>query len=198
MSVPADDSAASVKSSTQRVDLQVHNKPWTWRIALFILIVSGTLWLGGAYVRAIIGNDLLKFGTLEFVEYLPPDAEQEIFRLLSFVSIAIIVSYAATLVSSVVFLVTCPFKFKDHGWLMMSAILFYLFVPAEAFTMYLDGKMIYNEFFTSVDNEVFRELFVARLGALAGTPFIASLCYYTIIGLAVFQPLKKTPAHHEA
>ena len=193
MSVPADDPSASVKSSSQHVDLQLHRGSRTWRVALFVLIVSGILWLGAAYVRAIIGNDLLKSGTLEFVEYIPPEAEQEIFRLLSFVSISIIVSYIITLVSSAVFLATCPFKLKQHGWLMMSAILFYVFVPAEVFTMYLDGKMIYNEFFTTADNEVFRELFLARLGALAGTPFIATLCYFTIIGLAVFQPFRKHP-----
>jgi hypothetical protein len=195
MSVPADDPSASVKSTSQQTDVPLHRESRTWRVALFVLIVSGILWLGGAYVRAIIGNDLLNWGTLEFVEYIPPDAEEEIFRLLSFVSISIIVSYSITLVSSAVFLATCPFKLKENGWLMMSAILFYLFVPAEAFTMYLDGKMIYNEFFTTADNEVFRALFLARLGALAGTPFIATLCYFTIIGLAVFQPLKKRPAH---
>ena len=100
-------------------------------------------------------------------------------------------SYVIALVGSIVFLVTCPFKLKEHGWLMISAILFYLFVPVEAFTMYLDWRMIYNEFFTTADNQIFRELFVARIGALAGTPLIATLCYYTMIALAVFQPLKK-------
>ena len=53
---------------------------------------------------------------------------------------------------------------------MMSAILFYTFVPVEAFTMYLDGTMVYKEFFTTEGNDVFRELFVARVGALAGAP----------------------------
>jgi hypothetical protein len=163
----------------------------TWRIALLIFIISSTLWLGSAYGRAIIGNDLLKFGTLTFEEYVAPDAEREIFRLLSLTSLSVVSGYIIALISSIVFLATCPYRLKEHGWLMISAILFYLFVPVEAFTMYLDGKMIYYEFFTTTDNRVFRELFVARVGALAGTPFIAVLCYYTIIALAVFQPLKK-------
>ena len=75
---------------------------------------------------------------------------------------------------------------------MMSAILFYAFVPVEAFTMYLDGKMAYTEFFTTEGIDRFRELFVARVGALAGAPVIALLCYYTIIALAVFRPFTKT------
>jgi hypothetical protein len=163
----------------------------TWRIALFIFVISSICWLGGANIRALIGNQMLKPGTLEFEEYLAPEAEREIFRLLSLSSIAIILSYLATLISSIVFLARCPHKMKQHGWLLMSAILFYLFVPVECFVMYLDGRMIYLEFWTTEDNQVFRELFLARLGALAGAPLIATLCYYTIIFLAVFQPLKK-------
>lgn len=163
----------------------------SWRVALFVFVVSGIFWLGGANIRAIIGNDMLKIGTLEFEEYLPPEAEREIYRLLSFTSLFLIISYCTAVISSVVFLVSSPYRLKDHGWLMMSAILFYLFVPVEAFTMYLDGKMIYQEFFTTADNQVFRELFIARVAALAGAPLIASLCYYTIIGLAIFQPFKK-------
>lgn len=191
MSVPVDDSAARAESISRQVDLTSRTKEATWQTALFIFIVSSILWLGSAHVRAIIGNDLLKFGTLEYENFIAPDAEREIYRLLSFTSLSTMGSYCISVVSSIVFLATCPFRLKEQGWLMISAILFYLFLPVEAFTMYLDGKMVYTEFFTTADNEVFRELFLARLGALAGTPFIATLCYYTIIFLAVFQPFKK-------
>ncbi len=168
-----------------------------WRIALFVLVVSAIIWLGGTNARAFIGNDMLKPGTVEFEEYLSPDAEREVFRLISVSSVVIIVSYLLTLASSILFLATCPFRFKEHGWLLMSAILFYIFVPVEIYTMILDGKMIYKEFFTTADNAVFRELFVARVKALAGAPVIAVFCYYTVIGLAVFQPFRKrsTPSH---
>jgi hypothetical protein len=188
MRAPDDDSAPAAKASPQRVEST------TWRIGLFVFIVSGTLWLGGSHFRAMIGNDLLKFGTLEFEEYIAPEAEREIFRLLSVASLLIMLSYGVAIVSGTIFLRGCPYKLRDHGWLMMSAILFYLFVPVEVFTFYLDAKMIYSEFFTTADNETFRELFLARLGALAGVPFIATLCYYTIIGLAVFQPFRRNEA----
>ena len=169
--------------------------PVLWRVALFLMILAGILWLGAVNMRAIIGNDMLRTGSLEFDELLPPDAEREIFRLLSIASIVVILAYAATLVSSIIFLAASPYRLKEHGWLMMSAILFYLFVPIECFTMYLEGKMIYLEFFTTAENEVFRELLVARIGALAGAPFIAQLCYYTILALAIFQPFKKPRIH---
>lgn len=162
-----------------------------WRAALFMLIVASVFWLGAVNIRAIIGNDMLKPGTLEFEEYLDPEAEREIFRLISFASVLIMISYAAVAVSGTVFLVTSPYRLREHGWLMMSAILFYVFAPVEIFTMVLDGRMAYMEFFTTAGNDVFRELFRARVSALAGVPLIALLSYYTIIGLAVFRPFTR-------
>ncbi len=162
-----------------------------WRTALLFLILSSVFWIGGITIRAMLGGDMLKFGTLEFEDYLSPDVERELFRLISLVSIVVLASYIVVIVSSVVFLITSPFRLREHGWLMMSAILLYLFVPVELFTGYIDAKMIYNEFFTTVDNATFRELFIARIGALKGTPIIAMLCYYTIIVLAVFQPFRR-------
>lgn len=168
-----------------------------WRVALFILIVAAIIWLGATITRALIGNDLLRTDTktltLSINDALSPDAQREAFRLLSICSVTILGSYAVTLISSIVFLAASPFGLKQHGWLMMSAILFYLFVPVEAWTLYLDWKMIYLEFFTTEGLERFQELFLARVGALAGAPTVASLCYFTIIGLAVFQPMKKSP-----
>ena len=168
-----------------------------WRGALFVFVIASIFWLGAANIRILVGNTLLQTGTLNFEEYLAPDAEKEIFRLLSIISLVAISGYAVSLVSSLVFLATMPLKLREHGWLMMSAILFYLFVPVEAFAMFLDGKMIYLEFFTTADRQIFRELFIARVAALAGAPFIAGLCYYTIIGLAIFQPMKKKMSLHE-
>ena len=161
--------------------------------ALFLLIVGAIIWLGAVNIRALISNDMLQPGTLEFEEYLAPEAEREIFRLISFTSVVIMISYTIVLVSGAVFLATSPLRLKEHGWLMMSAILFSLFVPVELFTMYLDARMVYMEFFTTAGNDVFRELFHARLGVLAGAPLVALPCYYTIIALAVFRPFTKTP-----
>jgi len=163
-----------------------------WRPALFVFFIACIFWLGASNIRAIIGYDLLKFDTFEFDEYLATEAEGEIFRLLSFTSLVVIASYIIALVSSIVFLATSPFRMKEHGWLLISAILFYLFVPVEFFTMYLDGQMFYQEFFATADNQMLREIFIARVGSLAGAPIIATLCYYTIVGLAVFQPLRKS------
>lgn len=171
--------------------VSVDANPLKWRVPLFLLVLSGVFWLGASLIRVIIGNVLLQTGTLQFEEYLPPEAEREIFRLLSIVSLVVIASYLVVIASSVVFLRTMPFSLRQHGWLMMSAILLYLFVPVELFTAFLDGRMIYLEFFTTAERDEFRTIFISRVAALAGAPFVAMLSYYTIIGLAVLQPMRK-------
>ena len=171
----------------------MRRSPHTSRVALLIMIVGAIVWLGGVNIRALMGNDMLKTGTLEFEEYLAPEAAREIFRLMSFTSVVIMISYATVLVSGTVFLVTSPLRLRENGWLVMSAILFYIFVPVELFTMSLDVRMVYMEFFTTAGNAEFREMFLARVGALAGAPVVALLCYYTIIALAVYRPFTKPP-----
>ena len=162
------------------------------KTSLFLMIVGAAVWLGGVNVRAIIGVDLLDFGTTEFRPNIPPLVEREVFRLIALSSIVVTIAYVATLVSSIVFLKTMSLTFKQNGWLMMSAILFYLFVPVEVYTMILDGKMVYLDLILSSNDLVeFRKLLIHRLAALSGVPIIALFCYYTIVGLVVFQPLKK-------
>jgi hypothetical protein len=162
-----------------------------WRGALCIMIISAIVWLGALIVRATIGNDLLVPGTMQFDEQIPPVAERHLYRILAGSALLMVGGYIMVLISSVVFLRTSPYRLREHGWLMMSAILLYAFVPVEVYAMSLDVRMIYVEFFAGADPAVLRELFLARVGALAGAPFIATLCYFTIIVLAVFQPFRR-------
>ena len=164
-----------------------------WRIALTVFLFAALVWLGATGARAMIGNQLLSPGTLSFDEYLAPEAQRELFRLLSITSVVIILSYVTALLSAMVFLRFSPFKLKEHGWLMLSAILLFAFVPVEAYTLYLDAQMAYEEFFTTSDNQVFCDLFTKRVTTLAGAPVIAFLCYCTISPLAVFRPFRRTP-----
>ncbi len=158
---------------------------------MFVLTVSAIVWLGAVNVRAVIGNELLNFGTLDFKEHLDAELEREVFRLISLTSLIVMGGYLATFTSAVVFVRTTTIRFKQNGWLMMSAILFFMFSPVEFYTLVLDWKMIALDFFANPTLTDFRVLFIHRLAALAGVPMIALLSYYTIVGLAIWQPLKK-------
>jgi hypothetical protein len=161
------------------------------KVSVLFLIVGAIVWLGAVNVRAIIGYELLQPHSLAFLPNMDKEFEREIFHLISYSSLLIIGAYAVTFLSAVVFLVTTRLKLKVNGWLLMSAILFFMFSPVEFYTLYLDGRMAFLELFTNPDFMELRRLLIHRVAALAGVPLIALLCYYTIIGLAVWKPLTK-------
>jgi hypothetical protein len=161
------------------------------KAALFILIVAAMTWLGGVTVRWVLSGRLLVPGTLEFKGDLVPAVEREIFRMINYTSILTLIGYVVVFLCGVVYLSSTHLKFRENGWLMMAALLFYLFVPVEIYTSYLDGRMISMELWGTPEPTLFRELFIKRVAALKGLPFIALLSYYTVIGLAIWQPLKR-------
>jgi hypothetical protein len=55
----------------------------------------------------------------------------------------------------------------------------------------LDVKMMVLNFYGSNDLVEYRKLLIHRLAALSGVPFIAILCYLTMLGCIIFQPLRR-------
>jgi hypothetical protein len=162
-----------------------------WHGALFAIILGVIFWLGSFTVRAFVANDLLIPGTMQFNDHTPPAVERHLYRVLAGSAILMVGGYILVLLASIVFLRSSPLRLREHGWLLMSALLFYLFVPVEVYAMSLDVRMILLEFFSDADVTAFREVFLARVGALAGAPFVAALCYFTVIALSVFQPFRR-------
>ena len=161
------------------------------KIALIILIAAAVCWLGGVNVRALVGFNLLQMGTLDFKPNIHPYVERAIFALVAQASMVVNIAYVVAWIAGIVYLATTRYKLKENGWLMMGAILFYLFTPVEIYTGILDTRMWYLDFIGSNDLVEFRKLFIHRLAALAGVPMIALLSYYTIIVLAVIRPMRR-------
>jgi len=161
------------------------------KISFFGMLLGAILWLGATNVRAIIGAELLETWTMTLLPGLQENFQREIFRLISYSSLIVIGGYLIAFFSAVTFVKTTSITVKQEGWLMMSAILFFMFSPVEFYTMYLDGRMAILELFSHPALEELQRLFIHRLAALAGVPMIALLSYYTIIGLAIWQPMKK-------
>jgi hypothetical protein len=162
------------------------------KIALILLIAAAIFWLGGINVRALIGNELLNYDQFDFRTSIPPDRENTLFQMICNASILIAVSYFIVLVSAIWFIATTKLKIKENGWLLMCSILFFLFVPVEVYTNYLDIKFTLVFFSSPPNHDELLKIFGERIGALSGVPVIALFCYYTIIPIAVFKPLRKT------
>src|SRR5262249_41613118 len=120
-----------------------------------------------------------------------PYVERTVYGLLAQSSAVITCAYAAVWISGIVFLRSTSLRLKEHGWLMMSAVLFYLFTPVEVYTSVLDYKMWYLDHVGSNDLVEFRKLFIHRLAALSGVPLIALCSYYTIMSSPFSGPCGK-------
>lgn len=161
------------------------------KIALVLLIIGSIFWLGAINIRALIGNELLSYDQFDFKTSIPPDRENTIFQLISNASLVIVISYFIVLVSAIWFLKTTTLKFRENGWLLMCAIIFFMFAPVEIYTYYVDIKFMLLFHSNPPNHDELLRLFGKRLGALSGVPVIALLCYYTVIILAVFKPLRR-------
>ncbi len=151
-------------------------------------------WLGGITVRFFIGNQLLDYDEFNFRISIPPDEENQIFKMISDASLMIMFSYTAVLISAILFMKTCRINLRENTWLLMCAILFFVFVPVELYTSYLDLKFILLFDKRPANHDNLLKLFGERIGFLRGVPWIAMMSYFTIIWLAIFQPMKKTAA----
>ncbi|MBI1804702.1 MAG: hypothetical protein HY033_02495 [Ignavibacteriae bacterium] len=161
------------------------------QVTVVVIMIGGICWLGGINIRAMIGFDLLEPGTLDFKANIHPYVERAVYSLIAQSSMVINSAYLIVWVAGVLFLRTSSFRLKEHGWLLMVAILFYLFTPVEIYAMVLDAKMWYLDNIGSNDLVEFRKIFIHRLAALAGVPMIALLSYYTAIVVAIFRPFEK-------
>jgi hypothetical protein len=163
------------------------------KIWLFVLIVASIFWLGGINVRALIGNELLNYDEFSFRTNIPPDEENMVFKMVSYSSILIMISYLITFISAIFFVTSFKIKFKENGWFLMCVLLFFIFSPVEFYTSYLDIKFVLLFYQKPVNHDTLLKLFGERIGFLKGVPWIALLSYYAIIFIAVFKPLKRTP-----
>ncbi|MDX9757955.1 MAG: hypothetical protein RBU27_02245 [Bacteroidota bacterium] len=182
------------------------NKGWDdpiLRASIMFVVFAGALWLGGTVYRALIAYELFIPGTLEFDPAVQLAQEQTIYQLIFASSVMVLIAYSITLIASIVVLWRIPLRLKEHGWMLMAALLVFIFVPVEIFTGYLDIHFFWlwdwttdamatqgPQAFIDVQTEL-RKTISHRIGALAGLPVMAALCYVTAALLVIWQPMRK-------
>jgi hypothetical protein len=158
---------------------------------LIIFMLSAVVWLYASSMKHYESGIMLKFGTVEFKEQMDPAGERAAYRSIAQNSLVTFISYPFVLLAGLGFIMTTRRSLKREGWLMMSAILLYVFVPVELYCYWLDWKIVGLNYWGNWPLEEFRKVLLMRLTALAGLPFIAQMCYYTIPIFIIFKPLQK-------
>jgi hypothetical protein len=162
------------------------------KIFLFLVIVGSIFWLGGFNIRAIIGNELFDRGTLNLKVGMSPEFDRALLTILAYSAIVTIIAYLIVFISSISYLLLTKPNLRQNGWLMAGIILFFIFSPVEFYVGYFDFKFVFNFLFGTYSPESLKDLLLKRVSDLSGLPAIAMFCYYTIIALLIWQPLKKS------
>ncbi len=165
---------------------KVHTK-----LLLFILILSTIFWLGGTIYRAIIAYTLFEPFSLIVKSDISYDILRQTLKLIGNINVYILISYPIVLVTFFLFLKSSKVILKKEGWLFMIMMILILFFPVESYLIYLDINFTYMVLFFDFDTNLALSLLIQRIAALGGLPLIGSLCYFTSIYFAIFQPLRR-------
>jgi hypothetical protein len=173
------------------------------RFWMTILGFSAIVYFGGIGMRTIVGNEFFITGTLQFSPFVSHDQERTLFQLIYAANYIVLISYVVLFTSAVMLLRLLPLRVRDNGWLLLASLLFFVFVPVEIFTGYLDVKFIMlwmkvqnhltdkGLYLYSQYSSLLHETLSHRIGALSGLPVIAMLSYLTAVVVIIWQPMKR-------
>ena len=161
------------------------------KLFLLLFTLSAVAWLTLIVLKNIEIGTIIEFGTVQFRTDLTVDEERGTYTALAEYSIGALIAYVFVIISSAGYIATSHRSLKNDGWLLMSAILLFIFVPVELYCFWLDWKLIGLQYWGEWPIEEFRKAFLNRVTALAGLPFIAQLCYFTVPIFIIFKPLQK-------
>lgn len=170
----------------------------TFRKIIYSLGVVGlTVWFGGSVVRAAMGFDLFNPGAdLLLKDFYTDEVRMHAVYLYGIMSFYTSIGYGLAVLAAFVFIADRKGQFKKKGWMMMSAILFLLAIPVQAYSIYLDImiNMALKEHGTIRFSDVrFQEYFVFKFKnvnfQIASTLSFLSIAFSMVI--PVWKPLEE-------
>jgi hypothetical protein len=169
------------------------------KIFLYLCALSGLLWIGGYFARLILTYKLFEDTDFILKSFLNNQNLPGILIMLNSGIILTFVLYIVFIISFIVFLLTAHLSFKENGWLFIITILVLITAPFEIYLMTIDHKiidLILSGLFSVND---ILALIIKRFKIFGSFPIIELLCYFAIIYLFIFQPLKmsKNKSEHE-
>lgn len=154
------------------------------KTSLYTLIVGVFLLLGGITFQMLIGISTMLISDVSM--------EQFGYTLMSRGSIILIAAYFLIFISGLIFWQTGPFKLKKDRWFLICFLLFYIWLPVDIYTFFLDIKFAILFDPQMAITQDLKNLFLIRQTALGPIPPIMLMGYLAAVGLAIFKPKLKT------
>jgi len=168
------------------------------RIILSLFVLSSMLWLGIAVARLAVGYDAFVTGTVTLKAKLSEPVLLQTIWLYTSLGMWTTVAYGVAALSGLVVLWILRGHYKLHGWLLMSAILFVILLPAQ--TYLIDADLLLWSFFDyrtgmalAQPGEIVK-VFTSRFSnqAIGITTSLVLLSSITIVLFTTMRPLHHT------
>ncbi|MEN3026672.1 MAG: hypothetical protein ABDH31_03055 [Chlorobiota bacterium] len=184
--------AASQQTGMVCAEERTPRQPWVWRWWLSCVVVGGTLLLGGSVVRSVALFSVFRPGTVELEErYLPAERLQS-YRVavngspyvwaggvVFFVGVAGSIAYRWR-------------QLRQHGWLVMAAVLAALALAAEVWLVArFDIPLVMLFAGGAPSLEVVEPLVLKRVRQGGSIGLLAAYAEWTVLLLFIWRPLER-------
>jgi hypothetical protein len=156
----------------------------------FLSCLSGILWVGSYLLRLLISYQLFQERDFLLKEYYNKQNIDAVLKTLLPAFSTTFILYIVFILSFIVFLISSKINFKENGWLFITAALVFITFPFEVYLMVIDYKIILLLNSGIFESNQVLSLITDRFKLLSSFPIIHVLCYFAIIFIIIFQPLK--------
>lgn len=115
------------------------------RVILSLFVLASILWLGIAVARLAVGYDAFVTGTVTLKAKLVEPVLLQTIWLYTSLGMWTTVAYGVAAAMGLVVLWLLRGHYKAHGWLLMSALLFVILIPAQIYL--IDADLLLWSFF---------------------------------------------------
>ena len=162
----------------------------TSKIFLYICFLSGTLWLGSYVTRLTLTYQLFEGNNFTLKAIFNNQNLPGVFITLNAAAILTTITFAIFIISFIIFLFSSRINLKENGWLLISTIIIVVTIPFEVILMNNDYKIYSLIQAGNFDPNQVLLFIINRFKILGSFPIIEVLCYFSIIYLVLFKPLK--------
>jgi hypothetical protein len=157
---------------------------------LFTSILLGSLWIGGYLFRLVVFYQLFEEEEFALRPFINDQNLPGIFMILRSAVAMTLILFPLFILSYISFLVSSKINLKQNGWLFIITILIFITLPFEIYLMTIDYDIIFKINYSSFSTDDVLSLVIERFKVLSSFPIIELICYFIVIYLMIFQPLK--------
>lgn len=161
------------------------------KTVLFFSLVFFSIWFGGNVLRHAIIYQFFDAETMALKPILNHDGLNQIFQVLLPVFVLNSITFPLFVISFLLFIFLSKVNLKLEGWLFITVVIIAVLTPFELYLIIIDYKIINMILTVSYDTNIALSLVLERLEIFNSFPLIQIICYFFIIFLFIFRPLKK-------